>query len=1300
VLENLKQEIELCQLADQHRFRQTLQRLSKLNTSSKTTRTQIQELRKAVESSKQSCNLRILAIPSIIKYPEKLPVSGRAAEVVALLANNQVVVIAGDTGSGKTTQIPKMCLQAGYGKTGLIGHTQPRRLAAVSVANRIAEELGTEPGKGVGYQVRFNEKVSNNTFLKLMTDGILLAEIQQDKFLNRYEVIIIDEAHERSLNIDFLLGFLHQLLRKRPDLKLIITSATIDVEKFSRHFFDAPIVSVSGRTFPVEVNYMPLIETSSLGAEDDRIAQGVLDAIQEIITYDRKRKGEFGDILVFLSSEREIREISALLRKQRLSNIEVLPLYSRLPHSEQIKIFAPHHGRRIVLSTNVAETSLTVPGINYVIDSGFARMSRYNLQSKVQRLPIEPISQASANQRKGRCGRLADGICIRLYSEDDYKSRPEFTDPEIRRTNLASVILRMLHLRLGIPEDFPFLEPPERKAINEGFKLLIELNALTTKRVLTGSGRLMARFPVDPKFACMLVEASRQSCLAELLIIVSVLSIQDPRELNADNRQKAQQKHSVYEHKKSDFLSFVNLWKFYEALRQNSSQAQLRKYCSSNYLSYMRMREWREVHHQLLLSCQQMGLRINKEAADYSSVHLAIIAGSLNQIANKVEGRSYLGNRNKRFSLFSSSVVSGSNAKWIVSGELIETTQTFASIAAQIEPEWVEQMALHLIKREYSDPHWSKKKQAVMAYQKVTLYGLTIIERSLVTYNHIDESACRKIFIEEGIGQNEVRSRQEFILHNIKFLADLNRQEEKIRKPNMIVSEREIFDFYDRQLPAEVYSTSRLNKWLDTEKKQQPDILKMTLEALTNLQAEDEILQQYPDKASVQNNELAIDYAFDPGSKRDGATVEIPLALLSQTTQADLDWAVPGIIEEKCIALIKSLPKALRKKFIPVNDFVKQAISGMSAADGTLLDSLLMQVRNIKGLQISKSEFTGAKIPDHLQVKIRLVNEAGEEQGFGNDIDRLRMDIGINESVQFSVSKPKKYQHALEQSGLQNWEIEDLPAQVEVGDSLALIRYPALVDEGDTVAVALFAEKNAASAAMAAGLNRLYMLRSVQQKNVLKKQFRRFADGNALKIPKQLLNLSEQAVTASYLTAFQIPDIMPRCKKDFEDSLNNGKPKILGAADNIEIVLQKILDTRKALLGDIRHLKNGSLNYAFNDISSQLDRLLPKELLVRTSYDWLKELPRYLKASQLRIAKAPHLGAKDESNSLELISLMSRWSKLESDPRLCNSQELELLRWMIEEYRVSLFAQSLGTKIPVSAKRIEAQFEKISRTNL
>ena len=1299
MLESLKQEIKLCQLVDQHGFRQTLLRLRKLETSSVNTRIQIQQFKKAIDSSKQSCDSRILAIPAVIKYQEGLPVSARAAEIVDLIINNQIIVIAGDTGSGKTTQIPKMCLQAGFGKTGLIGHTQPRRLAAVSVANRIAEELGTEPGKGVGYQVRFNEKVSSSTYLKLMTDGILLAEIQQDKFLNRYEVIIIDEAHERSLNIDFLLGFLHQLLQKRLDLKLIITSATIDVEKFSRHFLDAPIVSVSGRTFPVEVNYAPLIKDPSLVVEDDHLAQGVLGAVQQIISHDRKEMKISGDILVFLSSEREIRQISVLLRKQHLTDTEILPLYSRLRYSEQNKIFRSHHGRRIVLSTNVAETSLTVPGINYVIDSGFARMSRYSLQSKVQRLPIEAVSQASANQRKGRCGRLANGICIRLYSEEDYNSRPEFTDPEIRRTNLASVILRMFHLRLGAPEDFPFLEPPEQKAINEGFKLLIELNALTPKRTLTVGGRLMARFPVDPKFACMLVEAGKQSCLAELLIIVSALSIQDPREFNADNRQKAQQKLSVFDHEKSDFLSFVNLWKFYEALRQSSSQGQLRRHCRSNYLSYMRMREWREVHRQLLLSCQQMGLRLNKEVADYSSVHLAIISGSLNQIANKVEGRSYLGNRNKQFSLFSSSVVSGSNAKWIVSGELVETTQTFASIAAQIEPEWVEQMALHLIKREYSEPHWSKKKQAVMAYQKVTLYGLTIIERSLVTYSHIDEGACRRIFIEEGLGQNEVNSHHAFIRHNMDFLADLNRQEEKIRKPNMFVNERDIFDFYDRQLPLEVYSTSRLNKWLDTKKKKQPNILNMSKEALTNSQAETEILQQYPDKAAFLNNELTIDYSFDPGSKRDGATVEIPLALLSQTTQADLDWAVPGIIEEKCIALIKSLPKALRKKFIPVNEFVKQAIVGMDAADGTLLDSLIAQIRNIKRLQVAKNEFGSAKIPDHLQVKIRVIDETGEERGFDNDIDRLRKSIGVDESMTFSASNQAKYQHALEQSGLKDWEIEDLPTQVEVGHSLALIRYPALVDEGDTVAVALFAESDAANRAMAAGLSRLYMLRSVQQKNILKKKFRKLVDGNALKIPKQLLNLADQAVAASYLEAFDIPDVMPRCKKDFEGSLSNGKAKILEIADDIEKVLLKIIDTRQALIADIRLLKNGTLNYAYDDISAQLDQLLPKEFLLKTSYDWLKELPRYLKASQLRIAKAPHFGVKDESNSLELNGLMNRWSKLESDPSLRDSRELALLRWMIEEYRVSLFAQSLGTKIPVSAKRIEAQFEKALREN-
>jgi len=909
------EEIALCALTERHRLLRKLQDLEKRAAKGEKTGQAMEALAQAIVTSQERCRRRIRALPKQVSYPENLPVSASVADITALLQSEQVLIIAGDTGSGKTTQIPKICIEAGFGRYGLIGHTQPRRLAAVSVANRIAEELSSEPGAGVGYQVRFNDKVSEQTYLKLMTDGILLSEIQSDRYLNNYEVLIIDEAHERSLNIDFLLGFLKQLLPKRPDLKLIITSATIDVEKFSSHFNNAPIVSVSGRSYPVEVRYAPLLASNDEQADDTDQLTAILQAITEIVQVDERRKQNSGDILVFLSGEREIRDTANFLRKQQLKDLEILPLYARLRQSEQIRIFQPHRGRRIVLSTNVAETSLTVPGINYVVDTGYARISRYSLQSKVQRLPIEAISQASANQRKGRCGRLADGVCIRLYSEQDFNSRPEFTDPEIRRTNLASVILRMKHLRLGDAEDFPFLEPPEQKAINEGNRLLAELNALTPSRALTDSGRKMAAMPVDPKLARMLIAADSHRCLREILIIVSALSSQDPREISHENRALARERQAEFNHPDSDFLVLVKLWDEYEKQRQTLTQSQLRKYCKQRFLSFMRMREWRDLHRQLLLSCQQLGMKLNREPADYAAAHQSIITGSLNQIACLDERKTYLGNRNRKFTLFASSVLAAKPPKWIVTGEQIETSGTFATMAAKIDPLWVERAALHLVKREYFEPHWSKKRQEVMAFEKVQLYGLVIVEKALVRFAPVDADAARELFIREGLAAGQVECKLPFLEKNRVFLADLAKQEDKLRRPDLIVSERDVGDFYAARIPEHVSSTRQLLEWYKKIAKSQPDQLIMTRENLLESDGLLERLNAYPDAASLYSNRLQIDYLFQPGNDRDGATLEIPLEVLNQISQADVDWAVPGMIKEKCTSSLKRLAQGAAQKF-------------------------------------------------------------------------------------------------------------------------------------------------------------------------------------------------------------------------------------------------------------------------------------------------------------------------------------------------------------------------------------------------
>ena len=1259
-----------------------------------------EELQQLIQRSIDACETRIQAIPGSFHYPEILPFSDKAADIVAALKQNQVLVVAGDTGSGKTTQLPKICLEAGYGRRGLIGHTQPRRLAAVSVANRVSEELGVELGKGVGYQIRFSEQLSTQSFLKIMTDGILLTEIQQDRFLNKYEVIIIDEAHERSLNIDFLLGYLKWLLKRRPELKLIITSATIDVEKFSRHFDDAPVIQVSGRTYPVEVRYAPLEKKETGSDSADLQIQGIIDAVKQISQSDKSAGGISGDILVFLSSEREIRDTATALRKQRIANTDVLPLYARLRHSEQIKIFQSHKGRRVVLSTNVAETSITVPGINYVIDTGLARISRYSLQNKVQRLPIEPVSQASANQRKGRCGRVADGICIRLYSESDFQSRPEFTDPEILRTNLASVILRMQYLSLGDVSKFPFLEPPATKAINDGYKLLIELNALDQSRALTTVGKQMARLPVDPKYARMLVTANTERCLSELLVIVSALSIQDPRELGVENRQLAMSKLERFIHPDSDFLGFVNLWNEYEKERQQLTQSQLRKFCKKHFLSYMRMREWRELHRQLLLASQQLGFSLNKEPAKYSAVHRAIICGSLNQIAVRYEKQEYTGSRNKRFKLFASSALSDKQVKWIVTGDQIETSSTFASLAAKIQPEWVEEKALHLVKREYFEPHWSKKRQQVIAFEKVSLYGLTIIEKNPVPFSPIDQAQARELFIREGLVSEQVELNPKlgrFLAENRRFLDDLARQEEKIRKPEYFVSENDIFRFYDERLPSDIDSTRNLADWLKTASNSEANRLLMDLPSLfqTDSGMDNDADKSFPDSTPQARNSLKIGYLFEPGHERDGATIEIPLALLPQIVKADIDWAIPGIIHEKCIALVKALPKATRKNFIPVSGFVDEIMSQMIPGESELLEALVSQIKRIKKIDLGKDAFNERSLPNHLRIKICVIDESGKEVGFGENLQELQETLCSQVQISSDPIPDKKTIHPIEVDGLKDWDLDKIPKAIEVGGELILVRYPALVDKQDSVSVRLFSDEHSALLSHQKGLIRLFMIKTSQQRRMLAKQFKQFERQNALKLGPIMSGIEEEAVTASYKIAFDIMGEAIHEKNQFVKRLNGGKQALFGASHEVETLLQVLGDQHSLIQSLLRKLKDKSQTYVIMDVERQLAELFQTGFLQNTAWQWLKQYPRYLKAVVQRLEKAPHFGPKDKAYTEELDAYRHRYLDICDHGHTDEQSQIDSFRWMIEEYRVSLFAQSLGTSVSVSAKRLDKAIESL-----
>lgn len=1223
---------------------------------------------------------RTRPIPGEISLPAALPISRHALEIERLLARNQVIVVAGDTGSGKTTQLPKICLRAGLGRRGIIGHTQPRRLAAVSVANRISEELGTRVGAGVGVQVRFDERSSSGDYLKLMTDGILLAEIQRDRLLKKYQALILDEAHERSLNIDFLLGYLKLILPRRKDLKLIITSATLDVERISAHFGAAPTVCVAGRGYPVETLYRLPGQLAPEAAEEERQMAAIAESISALGAYGA------GDILVFLSSEKEIRETAAYLRKRKLRGTEILPLYSRLRTAEQQRIFTPHDGRRVVLSTNVAETSLTVPGIHFVIDTGFARISRYSLRRKLLRLPIEPVSRASAEQRKGRCGRLADGVCIRLYSERDFLSRPDFTDPEIKRANLASVILRMSALRLGRPEEFPFLDAPEQKSINDGRRLLQELDALTASGGLTRTGRMLAELPLEPQLGRMLVVAAELGCLREMLVIVSALSLGDLRDSGPGGRQTG--KTAEFTHPESDFLGLLPLWERCE--KERASQSQLRGFCGKYQLSFQRVREWREIHRQLLTTCRRLGHKLNHKSAGYAEIHRALVSGSLNQVARHHDGRIYLGSRNRKLSLTPDSALARKNTRWIVTSEWIDTNRTFASMAARIKPEWVIEFAEHLLRKEYGEPFWSGDRQQVMTYEKTMLYGLALKEKIPVDYGKLDPEGAREIFLDHALVQDRINSKADFLKSNRKFLEQLLKQEEKFRRPQLVVNEREIQYFYDQRIPPSVGSTRALERWLAEDPITRNHALEMHGAGLFQDERLSELQRQYPDQVSVQNNVLPVDYVFQPGDSRDGASLRVPADLVAQLSTADLDWAVPGLMREKCIALIRGLPKNKRRRFIPVPDFVDRVLPRMQRADGDLIDSLLLRVNQSGARTIERRELLEVKLPDYLQTRLQVVDEKGSTVAEGRDLAELRGRFAGR-----SAAKNEK-RHPIERSGMRDWDLEDLPETVQIGNEVILLRYPALVDKTETVAVVLLDSHKEALETSRQGAMRLYMLRTVAACNALRKKFTRFRNANAAGIlfMPGLREAPDDAAMACYLEAFGLNGETPRSRRDFMELLERNEPRLPALADELELLLTRILEQVHDIRQKLAALSEASTSCVREDIQLQLERLLPEKFLQTTAFEWLRHYPRYLDGIRVRLEKAPYFGPGDEKSTREVAYYWDRFEQLRStrgDSRLIQS-----LRWSIEEFRVSLFAQRLGTSVPVSPERLDKQIAKLT----
>ena len=1234
----------------------------------------------AVERSQQIVNTRRENLPAIT-YPD-LPVSARSEEIIELIRNNPVVVIAGETGSGKTTQLPKICLQAGRGVKGIIGHTQPRRIAARTVASRIAEELKTPLGHTVGYQVRFSDQSSPKTVIKLMTDGILLAEIQHDRFLSKYDTIIIDEAHERSLNIDFLLGYLKNLLAQRSDLKLIITSATIDVEKFSRHFNGAPVVEVSGRAYPVEIVYSgPDI------LEMDR-DQRIVECLRDIHATQKA-----GDVLVFLSGEREIREANLAIRRAQIPHVEVVPLYARLSLAEQSKIFSPHKGRRVVLSTNVAETSLTVPGIGYVIDTGRARLSRYSYRTKVQRLPIESISQASANQRAGRCGRVSDGICYRLYEEEDFNNRPEFTDPEIVRTNLAAVILQMLHLRIGDIRNFPFVEPPDSRMISDGFKLLEELQAVDGSGKLTSLGKKLVSIPLDPRLARMVFEAGKNGSLAEVMIITSGLSIQDPRERPADKQQASDQAHAQWRDEDSDFMSLLNLWQHFEAKRQELSGNQYSKYCRVNYVSFLRMKEWRDLHHQVHSACRALKLTDNQKPAEYTAIHQSVLSGLLGQVGIREDKWEFLGTRNRKFFIFPGSGLSKKPPKWVMVGSLMETTKQFGLNAAKIDSDWLESLAAHLVKKTYSDPFYHQKSGQVMAKERQTLFGLSIVEGKNTVYGNVAPVEARQIFIQQALVEEGYRGKGDFYKKNQKLVAELEALEDRFRRRDLLAEQKVIYSFYDERVPVDIYNLPAFEKWRKAAEQSSPTLLTINKDALLlrGMSADEEA--QFPELVRCDGLEFQLSYTFQPGHKEDGVSAKIPLALLHQLPRYYFEWLVPGMLRDKCIALVKSLPKPIRRHFVPVPDYIDKVLLQVKAQDRPLTEVLAEQLKRHTGVSINDTDWKAENLDPWYQMNFLLQDENDKVIAMARSLEQLQRDFkqqinaGLEEASDDSISR----------RGILEWDFE-LPREVTLKrGKMSIKAWPALKDCGDSVALEVMDNPLAAEKISRLGQLRLALLRGREQEKYLTKHLLRSAElalkaaalGNRQDIVKAI-------ITASFQEAIFSGAEVVRDTASFDRCYQAGIGKVIDIAQQHGAHIESVLPMLHANQKQVRSLALNAI-YAKEDIEQQLAWLFSPETLSRTSLNLMSQYPRLVRGIEIRLEKLASQVSKDQEYIREiqgfLAPLPDRKEQLLSEEL---SELIQTFQWALQEYRISLFAQQLKTRIPVSAKRLQKQWSDIS----
>ncbi len=1337
-IQAIEKAIDQCMLVDRHPIRRKLQHARRMVKEKKSIDQLLEGLVKKIQKSSQQYQQRLEKLPKP-EYPESLPVSGKKDEIAQAIAENQVVIICGETGSGKTTQLPKVCLELGRGVAGLIGHTQPRRLAARSVATRIADELETSLGELVGFKVRFADQTSQQNYIKLMTDGILLAETQTDKFLNAYDTIIIDEAHERSLNIDFLLGYLKQLLPKRPDLKVIVTSATIDAERFATHFgrnddkgelVKAPVIEVSGRTYPVEIRYRPLgqakqlaqealEETADFDFEDENIfgiagngkvskkntnwykADGAEEAIEEAIldaAADLLREQD-GDILVFLPGEREIRDVADHLRKYqgrspKLKHVEVLPLFARLSVADQQKIFKGHSKTRIVLATNVAETSLTVPGIKYVIDAGLARVNRYSPRAKVEQLQIEKISQAAANQRAGRCGRVSDGICVRLYDEEDFNNRPEFTDPEIIRSNLASVILRMADLRLGDVNDFPFIEAPSARLIADGYDLLAELGGVNRDRTITEVGKQLARLPLDPRVARMILAGKQNGCLKEILIIASVLSVQDPRERPFDKREAADQAHQSFKHAESDFLTFINLWDWYQnAFKTKKSHKDLREQCHQKFVSFLRLKEWRELHQQLLGIVQEMDFKLNDKEGSYDAIHRALLSGLLGNIGFKDnEKDTYLGARGIRFVIAPDSGQKKKKPKWVMAGELMDTTKLYARCVAKISPDWIEPLAKHLAKSHYSDPRWERKQGMVNAWERVTLYGLAVVPRRKVHYGPINPTEAREIFIREALANGELNTKAKFFSANARLIAEIEELEHKSRRQDVLVDEHQLFAFYDTKIPQDVYNAAGFEHWRKEAEKANAKLLHLTRADLMRHEAESVDAVQFPEALTVDGVELPLRYRFEPKHVMDGVTAVVPLALLNQLHPMQTEWLVPGMLREKITYLIKALPKTFRRVCVPVPDFVTGFLDTHPVGKKPIQMALAEYILQRTTLKVPTDNWQA--LPEHLYMNFQIVDDAGKELAMGRDWYTLKNQLGSAAQLTFRNTLPD-----IEKTGLKRWDFGDLPETLNFErDGTKVVGYPGLEDHEDSVAVKLFDTAQSADANLRKGVCRLMRFELKLQMKQLEKNppnFNQYAlQLRNLMTPEQL---KEDMLNAIADRAFIAEDDLPRNNKAFMALKNRAKTRLPAVTQAVAKHLNAI-GAEYHLLSQMQDKVMKKNNRLKQDFVLQLETMLYPGFIADTPWNQLQHLPRYLKALRTRVEKQPSNPDRDGKHAAAVGDIWDRWQdKVDAlnKAHLDVPPEIVEYRWLIEELRVSLFAQALKTPFPVSAKRLDKRWREI-----